>query len=106
VRVLLDEQVPVGLAPLLQGHDIQTVSGMGWTGITNGELLQRAAGRFDAFLTMDRKLPAEHNLSAVTFGIVLVRAPSNRLRNIAPLAPQIHAVLSAVRPGQLLQVGG
>jgi hypothetical protein len=45
-------------------------------------------------------------LSAVTFGIVLVRAPSNRLRDIAPLAPQIHAVLSAVRPGQLLQVGG
>jgi hypothetical protein len=44
VRVLLDENVPVGLAPDLVGHEVQTVSGLGWAGVTNSELLRRASG--------------------------------------------------------------
>jgi hypothetical protein len=79
---------------------------LGWSGITNGELLRRAAGHFDAFVTMDRKLSSEQNVGTLPFGVVLVRAPSNRLRDLAPLIPHIQAVLAAVRPGQLLQVGG
>jgi hypothetical protein len=54
VRVLLDEQLPLDLAAALQGHSVDTVAGRGWTGITNGELLQRMVGEYDALVTMDR----------------------------------------------------
>jgi hypothetical protein len=54
VRVLLDEQIPVDLAPALQGHSIDTVVGRGWAGITNGELLRRMGTEYDALVTMGR----------------------------------------------------
>lgn len=50
MRVLLDENIPVDLAGLLSGHDAQTVSGLGWDGVKNGELLRRMQGIFDANL--------------------------------------------------------
>jgi len=54
VRVLLDEQLPVDLAVTLQGHSVDSVVDRGWAGITNGELLQRMQGEYDALITMDR----------------------------------------------------
>jgi hypothetical protein len=50
MRVLLDENVPVDLASLLDRHNVETVSGLGWDGVKNGELLLRMRGRFDALL--------------------------------------------------------
>ena len=52
MRVLLDENLPVELATALTGHRVDTVSGLGWEGVTNGELLSRMAGRFDALLPL------------------------------------------------------
>ena len=79
MRVLLDENLPVELAGDLPGHKAETMSGLGWEGIRNGDLLARAAGRFDALLTMDRNLEFRQPLSRQPFGIVLIRAASNRM---------------------------
>ena len=89
MRVLLDENVPVDLASLLGGHDVETVSGLDWDGVKNGELLLRMRGRFDALVTMDRKLPHQQNLAVQPFGVVLVAAPSNRMIHLRPLVPAI-----------------
>ena len=43
MRVLLDENLPLDLARELLGHDVQTVAGLGWEEVKNGELLRRAA---------------------------------------------------------------
>ena len=56
MRVLLDENLPVDLAAELVSHEVTTVSGLGWQGIKNGELLKRAQGTFDVLVTMDRNL--------------------------------------------------
>ena len=105
MRVLLDEQVPVGLAALLPGHDVQTVTGMGWSGIKNGELLRRTTGRFETFVTMDRNLEFQQNLADLPFGILLIRASSNRLKDVAPLIPTILDVLPTIVPGRVTPVG-
>ena len=86
MRVLLDEQLPIDLAAALQGHSVDTVVGRGWTGITNGELLRRMGTEYDAFVTMDRGIEFQQNLATVSVGILLVRAPSNRMvhRNSSP----------------------
>jgi hypothetical protein len=53
VRVLLDEQLPLDLAGMLEGHSATTVVGRGWAGVKNGDLLRRMRGEYDALLTMD-----------------------------------------------------
>jgi hypothetical protein len=96
----------VGLAALLAGHDARTVVAMGWSGVKNGELLKRAGSAFDAFVTMDRHLQNQQNLASLPFGVLLIRAPSNRLRDLVPLLPSILAALPKLRPGELTVVGG
>jgi hypothetical protein len=105
VRVLLDEQLPVGLAGALAGHQVDTVVGLGWQGVTNGELLRRARDRYDAFITMDRNLEYQQNLGGAGVGVVLVRARSNRLNDLVPLVPRILEALNGLTPGELRRVG-
>jgi len=62
-------------------------------------------GRFDALVTMDRKLPGQQKLSAYSFGVVLVEAPSNRMVHLRPLVPGIVAALDGISPGKLERVG-
>jgi hypothetical protein len=106
VRILLDENFPVDFAKLLIGHQILTVHGLGWSGIKNGELLRRAQAVCDVFVTLDRNLEFQQNIKALAFGVILVRARSNR---IADLAPHVTGILDAARrvaPGQIEKVGG
>ena len=63
MKILLDECVPVQVRNALVGHDVSTAQKMGWGGISNGELLQRAeqAG-FDLFIVADKNLRYQQNL--------------------------------------------
>jgi hypothetical protein len=36
---------------------------MGWAGVKNGELLTRAAGEFDALITIDRSMTFQQKIS-------------------------------------------
>lgn len=47
MRVLLDENVPHDLIPQFAGHDVLTVQGLGWAGVKNGDLLERARDTID-----------------------------------------------------------
>jgi predicted nuclease of predicted toxin-antitoxin system len=105
VRVLLDEQLPVDLASALQGHSVDTVTRRGWAGITNGDLLRRMCGEYDALITMDRGIEFQQNLSGLPFGVLLLRASSNRVADLQPLVPGILDALLTLAPGQLLRVG-
>jgi len=105
LRVLLDENLPHDLILELGGHDVVTVQGLGWAGVKNGELLRRAAGHVAAFLTMDRKLEHEHDLTALPFGVVVVRARSNRVQDLRPLVGAIREALARIGPGKVERVG-
>ena len=106
MRVLLDENLPRALAAELTGHDVSTVQTAGWSGTTNGELLQRAQGSFDALLSMDRGLQHQQDLSGLRLRIVVIRAPSNRMVHLKPLVTSILNALASLPPGQLHEVGG
>ena len=105
MRVLLDENLPVDLVGELSGHQVDTVTGLGWQGVQNGELLARMAGRFDALVTMDKNLKDQQPLTTQPFGVVLVRAASNRMVHVRPLVPDILAALEDLGPGELRRVG-
>jgi len=105
VRVLLDEHLPVDLAQRLEGHQVDTVAGRRWAGLKNGELLERMRGEYEVLVTMDRNLEFQQNVSALPFGVLLVRAVSNRLPHLAPLVPAMLGALPHIMPGQLHRVG-
>lgn len=105
MRVLLDEQLPVDLAPELHGHQVDTVVGRGWAGVKNSDLLRRMLGGYDIFVTMDRGVEFQHNISALPFGVVLIRATSNRMQHLRPLVPAIVDAIAATKPGHLQRVG-
>lgn len=105
VRVLLDENLPHGLAGLLTGHDVDTVAGCGWSGVQNGELLKLASSRHQAFLTMDRRLPEQHRIDRLPYPVVLVLAPSNRIAHLEPLVAGILRALENAHPGTLHVIG-
>jgi hypothetical protein len=106
VRVLLDEQLPLDLTAMLEGHAATTVVGRGWAGIKNGDLLRRMRGEYDALITMDQGIAFQQNLAALPFGVLLVLAPSNRMVHLQPLVPAILETLPGLKPGQLRRIGG
>ena len=96
----------MGLAAELAGHSVETVNGLGWSGIKNGELLRRVAGRFEALITMDTNLEFQHPLAAQSFGVVVIRARSNQMRHLLPLVPEVLVALGGLRAGAVESVGG
>jgi hypothetical protein len=100
IRLLLDEHLPIGLSAELPGHSVETGSGRGWSGIKNGELLRQMRGQYDFLVTMDRSIESNSASRHCPFGIVLVRAPSNRMEHLRPLVPSIFSALNAVNPGR------
>jgi predicted nuclease of predicted toxin-antitoxin system len=105
VRVLLDENLPRDLVRALPGHDVVTVHGLGWAGLRNGELLARAAGHVDAFITMDANIEFQQRLAGRPFGVVVIHARSNRVADLLPLADLVLAALADTPPGTVLHVG-
>ena len=82
-----------------------TVQGLGWSGTLNGELLRRASGNIEAFVTMDRKLERQHDISALPFGVVVVRARSSKMQDLLALVADLLRVLATIDPGQVTSVG-
>ena len=105
MRVLLDENLPIGLAGALTGHEVATVAGLGWQGVRNGELLRRAAGQYEALVTMDRNIEFQQALARQPYGAILLRARANRLADLRPLVPAILDALNGLQKGEIKRVG-
>ncbi len=105
MNVLLDECVPARLGRLLTGHSVTTVQRRGWTGIKNGDLLRLAEKEHDVFVTVDRKISVQQDLTTFNIAVVLIRSQSNRFEDIRPVAPELLEALNHVSPRALTTVG-
>ena len=105
MRILLDECLPHELADELVGHEVRTVQQEGWAGLENGELLQRAAATFAAFLTIDKRIQHTQQLPK-TLAVLTIRAKANRIQTLRPLVPEILRAIEGLQPGTFVQVGG
>jgi predicted nuclease of predicted toxin-antitoxin system len=105
VKVLLDECVPTRLARLLTEHSVATVPKHGWAGIKNGDLLRLAEKEYDVFVTVDRKISVEQDLTKFDIAVVLIRSRSNRLEDIRPLAPELLQTFNRATSKALTTVG-
>lgn len=98
MKVLLDECVPFPLARVLVGHECTTAQACGWGGFKNGDLLRLAESEFDAFLTADKNLRYQQNLTGRKLPIVEVS--TNDVRRLRAAAPLILAAFTGLLPGE------
>jgi len=66
--------------------------------------LAETAG-FEVFLTMDKGLQYEQNLTGRNVAILIVRAKSNRLVDLLPHIPSCRSIMNSIQPGQVIRVG-
>jgi predicted nuclease of predicted toxin-antitoxin system len=104
VRVLLDESVPKRLGNLLKPNDVAAVAQRGWRGLSNGDLLSRAAADFEVLVTADRRMQHQQNLSRYRIAVVVLVARKNRLKDYEPLVPALLQAIAAAEPGKIAHV--
>lgn len=98
MKLLLDESIPAKLKRHLPGHAVRTVVEMGWSGVKNGKLLALAGAEFDAFLTVDKSMPFQQNLSALPLSLIVLDSISNELHVLLQLLPSLESQLAALKP--------
>ena len=100
-RILLDENLDWRLRKELPGHEVESVPLIGWAGLKNGELLARADGRFDIFITMDSNLAYQRNIADHKIAVIVLKAKSNRLADTRPLMPKVLTLVDRIQTGTL-----
>jgi len=105
LRVLFDNCVPKRLAATIEGHVVASVIDLGWASLKDRELLDRMAGRYDVLVTVDRGIRHQQRLHDRPFGIVLLRARTNRFADLVPLVPALLEKLRDVKAGGVYEIG-
>ena len=104
MRILIDECLDWRLCRALISHHCSSVLAAGWTGLTNGKLMENAQHQFDVFLTADRNLRFQQNLETFDIAVVVLEAVSTRLIDTLQLMPQVLTVVEMIQPGQVVRI--
>src|ERR1043165_3358852 len=95
MRLLLDENLPKRLKQDLIEHEIYTVADKGWTGISNGKLLELLTeNRFDVLLTFDKNLQYQQNFSNYTVAVIVLNASDNSYLTLKNLVQKVKDILN------------
>ena len=103
MRIVLDENLPRPLRRFFgPEHQVATVQELGLAGTSNGDLLAKLEGDHDAFVTADKNLRYQQNLSGRSLAIV--ELPTNRWPILTAMSVEIVAAVTSVLPGSYVQV--
>lgn len=83
-------------------HDCTTAPRVGWGGIKNGELLRRAEGEFDLFITSDQNIRYQQNLAGRS--IPILELSTNDYRRILAAAGLIQSAIAGMQSGEFRQL--
>ena len=89
MKILLDESLPRKLRnDFSSDHEVWTVRDKGWLGKKNGELLQlMIQSGFELFVTIDRNLPYQQNITRLPVTIIVLCAKDSRRETLQKLIP-------------------
>lgn len=91
------------LRELLGLHQVETAFELGWSTLTNGELLARAEQEgFDVFVTTDNNLSHQQNVSGLSIAIVVLSSTS--WPRIEKAAVAVAEAIDSTFPGSFLEV--
>jgi hypothetical protein len=102
-RILLDQNVPVGVHRFLKGHDISTAYHMGWSGLSNGELLTALqTADFDLLISCDQNLDHQQNLSGRRIAVLVL--DTNRWAVLRTRGTAIANASDVMKPGSFARL--
>lgn len=105
MRLSINECIDQRLRFLFPEHDCQTAGFAKLAGLKNGRLLDAAeAAGFDVLITVDQSIPGQQNLSGRMISIPILCAQTNRLHELAPLAPSAALALASITPRQVVTI--
>jgi hypothetical protein len=101
--VLFDHSVPAPLVPYLSGHAVTEARTRGWDTLSNGGLLAEAerAG-FDVFVTADKNIQYQQNLSGRKIAVVVLSTPQWPLVRLH--TAKVAEAVNAATPGSYVEV--
>jgi len=102
MNVLLDACVPRPLREHLTGCTVRTAQDMGWGQLKNGDLLRAAEGKFDVFLTSDKRLKYQQNLAGRKLAILVV--PTNDWTALRAMTDTVLSGLQKLSPGEYSEI--
>jgi len=101
MKILLDECVTKKLKRLLENYEVYTVAEMGWNGLKNGNLLQKATQEcFDILLTIDKSIDSQQNISKYKLSLVILDVSKSNLKHLEPLIPAFVAKMQQIEKGK------
>jgi hypothetical protein len=103
VLILLDNNVPRGLARALTGHTVTEARERGWATLKNGELLRVAeeAG-FNVLITSDKSIKYQQNLTDRKLALLVLG--QGRWRLARKRLEAIAAAVDAATPGSYAEI--
>ncbi len=105
MKLLLDENLPRRLKIEFKGHEVSSVGEMGWLGKRNGELLRLlSAYGFDGFVTMDKNLQYQQNLSQISVCVIVLNAPNNKIDTLKPYTKKLAEILTLLSESKVIIV--
>jgi len=104
VRILFDQGTPAPLRDYLSLHEVSTAFEVGWSRLSNGELLDAAEREgFGVFVTTDSSLKYQQNLAGRRIAIVVLLSTS--WPRIEKAAAAVASTIAGVTPGSYTEFG-
>jgi hypothetical protein len=98
IRVLLDQNAPLGLRRVLAAYEVMAARDLGWATLTNGDLISTAeAAGFTILITCDRNIRYQQNLTGRR--IALIELTTGAWPIVWHHVERIAASIAAVKPG-------
>ena len=97
MRVLFDQGTPAPLRGALTAHVVSTAYEMGWSALSNGDLLDAAEAQFDAFVTTDQNLRYQQNVAGRRLAILVL--PFASWAKLQSHLPSIVSAMDGLKPG-------
>ena len=100
MKLLLDEHIDWRLKVLFEDHEVFTLYDMGWLGKQNGELMALIGEyEFDIFITIDKNIPYQQNLSNLQSALWVIDTPSSKRTFVALFVPLILQEIANIPEG-------
>ena len=102
MRILFDQGTPVPLRQSLTAHEVSTAYELGWSKVSNGDLIRLAEQEgFELLITTDTNLRYQQNLKQRSIAILVLSTTS--WPRIREATDRIQTVIEAVEPGGYLE---
>jgi predicted nuclease of predicted toxin-antitoxin system len=102
MRILFDQGTPAPLRKFLAPHTISTAAEMGWSDLENGDLIAAAEKEFDAFVTTDKNIGYQQNLSGRSLAILVL--PTTSWPKLKERTSEISKAMDVLVPGAFVEL--